>query len=118
MAALKCDRCGQEIKSGESWERDVHDKPFSPYESEYAFNKYGGNARHVGACPTKSGFCPCFNWAGGDVGSFLEHHPNCDGKGNPKPVTINSVKDAPKRLKACPSFATWGLGVGNGTSDD
>jgi hypothetical protein len=53
MTVLKCDRCGQEIKGDESWERDVHDKPFDPYESEYAFNKYGGNARHVGECPAK-----------------------------------------------------------------
>lgn len=60
-------------------------------------------------CPTKSGFCPCFNWAGGSVGSYREHHPNCDGKGRNKyvvdmdtacrSVIFHSIEDAPSELE-------------------
>lgn len=51
MTGLKCDRCGQDIKRNESWERDILQAPFDPYRSEYSTNLVGGFARHIGECP-------------------------------------------------------------------
>lgn len=69
MSELKCDRCGQDIRRGESWERDIHQVPFGPHESQYGANQiFGGFARHKGKCPTKQIKCDhCGNFVEGGV---------------------------------------------------